>query len=79
MSIIVICYLPLQQQRVHPLLPFGIMGINALIAAVLCMTLPETRNQPTLETFTTSDQQGDTMKEMMVKESDDGHIDDSRL
>ncbi|CAH3161433.1 unnamed protein product [Porites lobata] len=66
-------------QRVHPLLPFGIMGINALIAALLCMTLPETRNQPTLETFTTSDQQGDTMKEMMVKESDDGHTDDSRL
>lgn len=76
---IVICYLPLLQQRVHPLLPFGIMGINALIAALLCMTLPETRNQPTLETFTTSDQQGDTMKEMMVKESDDGHTDDSRL
>lgn len=55
------------------------MGINALIAALLCMTLPETRNQPTLETFTTPDQQGDTMKEMMVKESDDGHTDDSRL
>lgn len=55
------------------------MGINALIAALLCMTLPETRNQPTLETFTTSDQQDDTMKEMMVKESDNGHIDESRL
>lgn len=26
------------------------MGINALLAAILCMTLPETKLQPTLET-----------------------------
>jgi len=36
--------------RVHRLLPFAILGINALIAGILCMTLPETNNQPTLET-----------------------------
>lgn len=36
--------------RVHQLLPFAIMGINALLAGILCMTLPETKLQPTLET-----------------------------
>lgn len=36
--------------RVHRLLPFAIMGINALVAGILCMTLPETNRQPTLET-----------------------------
>ena len=40
----------LLQNRVHRLLPFAIMGINALVAGILCMTLPETKNQPTLET-----------------------------
>lgn len=36
--------------RAHRLVPFSIMGANALIAGILCMTLPETNNQPTLET-----------------------------
>jgi len=36
--------------RVHRLLPFAIMGLNALLAGILCMTLPETNNQPMLET-----------------------------
>ena len=39
----------LHKARVHPLLPYGIMGINALIAAVVCMTGPETFNKPTEE------------------------------
>ena len=56
-----------QQKRVHPLLPFGIMGINALIAALLCLTLPETRNQPTLETFEREDA-NEKAKEMLVRE-----------
>lgn len=30
-------------------LPFGIMGGLALSAAVVCVTLPETHNQPTME------------------------------
>jgi len=37
--------------RVHPLLPYGIMGTNALLASVLCMTLPETSGTPTAETM----------------------------
>jgi len=36
---------------VHPLLPYGIMGVNALLAGVLCMTLPETKGMPTAETM----------------------------
>ena len=36
----------------HPLLPYGIMGIMALIAGLLCILLPETRFKPTLETIT---------------------------
>ena len=47
MSILII----LEQTRVHPLLPYGIMGSNALLASVLCMTLPETRGTPTAETM----------------------------
>ncbi|XP_078376214.1 organic cation transporter protein-like [Oculina patagonica] len=35
--------------RVHALLPYGIMGVNALLASLLCMTLPETRGTPTAE------------------------------
>ncbi|KAJ7391895.1 hypothetical protein OS493_016191 [Desmophyllum pertusum] len=35
--------------RVHPLLPYGIMGSQALMASLLCMTLPETRGMPTAE------------------------------
>lgn len=43
--------------RVHSLLPFAIMGANALLAGVLCMTLPETKNQPTLETVKREDEE----------------------
>ncbi|XP_020605192.1 organic cation transporter protein-like [Orbicella faveolata] len=65
-------------QRVHPLLPFGIMGLNALIAGVLCMTLPETRNQPTLETMETEGQ-GNKM-EMLVKNDEKAMLEeDSHL
>ncbi|KAJ7391894.1 hypothetical protein OS493_016190 [Desmophyllum pertusum] len=35
--------------RVHPVLPYGIMGIGAFVAAVLCISLPETKDQPTAE------------------------------
>jgi len=38
-------------QRVHPLLPYGIMAILALLAGLLCILLPETRFRPTLETL----------------------------
>ncbi|KAK3733475.1 hypothetical protein QZH41_007063 [Actinostola sp. cb2023] len=37
-------------QRVHPLMPFGIMAINALICGILCMTLPETTNKSLADT-----------------------------
>lgn len=56
------------QKRVHPLLPFGIMGINALIAGLLCMTLPETRNQPILETFEKTDTK-EKANELLVREN----------
>ncbi|KAJ7383539.1 hypothetical protein OS493_027202 [Desmophyllum pertusum] len=36
---------------VHRLLPYAIMGGNALLCGLLCLTLPETANQPTLETI----------------------------
>ena len=37
------------QFEVHRFLPFGIMAGLALGAAMMCMTLPETHNQPTIE------------------------------
>ena len=54
------------------------MGLNALIAGVLCTTLPETRNQPTLETMETKEQ-GQKM-ELLVNDGEKGMKgDDSRL
>ncbi|KAJ7383537.1 hypothetical protein OS493_027200 [Desmophyllum pertusum] len=46
--------------RVHPLLPYGLMATMALIAAFLCMLLPETRFKPTLENIDQTLQEGST-------------------
>ncbi|KAK3748637.1 hypothetical protein QZH41_004513 [Actinostola sp. cb2023] len=35
----------LYTQRVHPMMPFGIMAINALVSGLLFLTLPETHNK----------------------------------
>jgi len=37
------------QLTVNRYLPFGIMGGLSLVTAIVCMTLPETRNEPTIE------------------------------
>ncbi|XP_046846066.1 solute carrier family 22 member 15-like [Xenia sp. Carnegie-2017] len=37
--------------RVHPMLPYGIMGMICLQAAITAMFLPETKGKPTLETL----------------------------
>lgn len=39
------------QQRIHPILPYGIMALNALLAGIACVFLRETRFKPTLETM----------------------------
>ena len=41
----------ISQRLWHPLLPYGIMGANALLAGLLCQTLPETKGIPTPETM----------------------------
>ena len=38
-------------KRIHPTLPFGLMGGLAVIAALLCLILPETRGVPTAEVY----------------------------
>lgn len=50
------------QTRVHPLLPYGIMGVGAFVAALLCITLPETKDQPTAEVV------GDTGSDVIIEE-----------
>ena len=40
------------QLQVHRFLPFGIMAGLASAAAIVCMTLPETLNKPTMEDLT---------------------------
>ena len=40
------------QLEVHRFLPFGIMAGLATAAAIVCMTLPETLNKPTMEDLT---------------------------
>lgn len=37
------------QLTVNRYLPFGIMGGLSLASAIVCMTLPETHNKPTIE------------------------------
>lgn len=37
------------QLTINRYLPFGIMGGLSIVTAVLCLTLPETRNVPTME------------------------------
>jgi hypothetical protein len=37
--------------RIHSTLPFGLMGGLAVIAALLCLILPETRGMPTAEVY----------------------------
>ena len=39
------------QDKQHPMLPFGIMGIFSLVAGCMSYLLPETLGQPTLETL----------------------------
>ena len=38
-------------KRIHPTLPFGLMGGLAIIAALLCLFLPQTRGVPTAEVY----------------------------
>ena len=44
----------LELKRIHPTLPFGLMGALAVIAALLCLILPETRGMPTVEVYESS-------------------------
>ena len=44
----------------HPILPYGVMGILALIAGLLCLLLPETRFKPTLENIDQEKQEPST-------------------
>ena len=39
------------QVRIHVLIPYSIFAVAAFIACVLCLTLPETNNEPTKEIF----------------------------
>ncbi|CAB4030252.1 organic cation transporter -like [Paramuricea clavata] len=41
----------LELDRIHPILPFGLMGGLAVVAALLGLLLPETRGRPTAEVF----------------------------
>ncbi|CAB4004585.1 organic cation transporter -like [Paramuricea clavata] len=41
----------LELDRINPILPFGLMGGLAIVAALLGLLLPETRGRPTAEVF----------------------------
>ncbi|XP_032240300.2 organic cation transporter protein isoform X1 [Nematostella vectensis] len=46
--------------RVHPLLPYGVMGIGALLSGLLCLLLPETKDKPTSEVCESESQEDKT-------------------
>ena len=54
----------------HPILPYGIMALNALVAALLCMLLPETRFKPTLETM---EKREESTREEVEKQEESGN------
>ena len=68
----VLSYFP--QRLVHPLLPYAIMGGNALLAGLLCMTLPETKGMPTAETMDSEEDEKESI-ELQVWE----HLQDQDL
>lgn len=41
----------LELDRIHSILPFGIMGVLAVAAALACLILPETRGMQTAEVY----------------------------
>lgn len=52
--------------RVHPLLPYGIMGILSLVAGLLYSTLPETKGRPTQEVIETVRNENGVQEEMKI-------------
>ena len=62
------------QLEIHRFLPFGIMAGLALGAALLCMTLPETHNKPTIENlkYDRDDQLINEKDEMTTFKKDEG-------
>ncbi|XP_031548801.1 solute carrier family 22 member 5-like [Actinia tenebrosa] len=59
-------------KRIHTILPYGIMGGAALIAGFLCMSLPETKDQPMPDVIDSTS----TSEEILEKENK-GKIDGS--
>lgn len=55
------------QKRIHTILPYGIMGGAALIAGFLCMSLPETKDQPTPDVIDSTS----TAEELIERENKD--------
>ncbi|KAK3740890.1 hypothetical protein QZH41_013408 [Actinostola sp. cb2023] len=53
--------------RIHPLLPYGIMASQAFLAGMVCLTLPETKDKPTEETMT-GDANEAAVNEMAIEE-----------
>ena len=41
----------LELDRIHSVLPFGIMGGLAVVAALMCLILPDTKGMPTAEVY----------------------------
>jgi len=61
-------------EQVHPLLPYGVMGMLALIAGLLCLLLPETRFKPTLENIEQENQEGSTETGATLPARDTGFV-----
>lgn len=38
-------------KRIHPILPFGLMGSLAIAGSLCCLALPETRGMPTADVY----------------------------
>ncbi|XP_020605193.1 solute carrier family 22 member 15-like [Orbicella faveolata] len=71
-------YAPLLLE-IHRFLPFGIMASLALGAAMLCMTLPETHNKPTIENLKYDPEEQLLYEKDEVKTTKDGEGEGSPL
>ena len=56
------------QNRIHIVLPYGIMGVICLVAGGLCMTLPETMGVPTADTIEVTPGSGEENGNLLLEE-----------
>ena len=73
----VFVYFP--QSKYMPQLPYIIMAVDAFVAGVLCLLLPETNKAPTAETLRGADSNGMTALSLLGDKREDEEEDPEKM